>query len=513
MWRRRSATREWSAPIPTDGRKKQKGEADDLNRFPVSAVLLDAKGRIKSFNNQFQNLCAGKAVEGADIFSLVAREDRAKLRASLKEGSLEASTQNMRLHHGPIVQLLADKRKKGKDQILCFTDLSQHARLETLSAQAQKMQAVGHLAGGIAHDFNNLLTAIIGACDMAEKSDEIGEIRQSAMRGADLVRQLLAFSRQQTLTPETLNIADTINNMAGLLKRLLGEDIVITMQHARNLSPVLADKTQFEQVVLNLAVNARDAMQKAAHPKSQRRERGALTIRTSNLSAAQVRKMNYALMPPARYVLCEIADTGPGIPESDMGSIFEPFFSTKETGTGLGLSTVYGIVKQTGGFIFPENHQEGGCVMRIFLPIHSETPRHSLKAHKNSKPSSIKKSAAKAQILLVEDDASVRNFAARALQTQGHKVLEAKDGKEALKKHTASIDLLVTDIVMPKMSGTELFERLKKKHPQIHAIFISGYAERAFRRHPTLEDALFLPKPFGLAELSNAVQKVIKKKR
>ncbi len=381
------------------------------------------------------------------------------------------------------------------------------ARLETQSAQAQKMQAVGQLAGGVAHDFNNLLTAIIGACDLmpAGQFKEVKEIRKNAERGADLVRQLLAFSRRQTLRPVSLNLAERTRNICDLITRLLGAQIKLELDIKEPVWKVSVDPTQFEQIVVNLAINARDAMPKG----------GALTLRIKNIAAKEVAKLNHILMPTKDYVLFEMEDNGCGIPPEALGSIFEPFFSTKPQGSGLGLSTVYGIVKQSGGFIFPES-QKGMTIFRIYLPCLKDRAAKEItpkKLAKSSKPRKIKLQQDHATVLLVEDDPTIRDFAARALENQGFYVLRADDAENAIKiekNHQGNIDVLVSDVIMPGMDGLALAKTLAQQNPELKVILISGYAEDAFRNPNTQSThTRFLPKPFGLNELAEAVRAVL----
>ncbi len=500
--------KEWSESNPTEGARDAKQPLNPA-ALPVPAALLDENLRILSCNGEFRALVPKSLKQGAAFLSLVASPDRRRAEAALRNGDRKPSPP-IRLADGEIVRLHAAQPDRMRRQILCLTGFADRAKLETLSAHAQKMQAVGQLAGGMAHDFNNLLTAILGACDMAETSGEIREIRQSAQRGAELIRQLLAFSRKQTLRPERLNLARTLKEMRDLLARLLGAHIRVQIRQDPKLWHVLADKTQLEQILLNLAVNARDALREK-DPKNL--SAGTLAIRASNLPKDKVRQLDYALMPPADYVLCEVSDTGPGIPPQALGHIFEPFFSTKKTGSGLGLSTVYGIVKQTGGFIFADNKDSGGAIFRIYLPRYEprggESAASARADRKVAAPKKPPRQGKKARILLVEDDDAVRRFAQRALEGEGHVVLGARDAEDALKKPIKTIDILVSDILMPGMDGIDLLRRLRRDKPELGAIFISGYADRAFQKVPKDGNLLMLPKPFGLAELGVAVRRIL----
>ncbi len=398
-------------------------------------------------------------------------------------------------------------------------ETTEQRALEEQFAQGQKMQAVGQLAGGVAHDFNNVLTAIIGFSDLLlanhRPSDpsfqDIMNIKQNANRAASLVRQLLAFSRRQTLRPEVLHLSDVLSDLKMLLDRLLGEKVSLKVVHGRDLWPVKADVSQFEQVVVNLSVNARDAMP----------EGGVLTIRTLNVDAEQSKNYGRKEMPEADYVLVEVEDGGTGMPPEVMEKIFEPFFSTKEVGkgTGLGLSTVYGIVKQTGGFIYPESTEGKGTIFRVFLPRHvpEETTAEDAPATEAAAPEKEKSRdlTGSACVLLVEDEEAVRAFASRALAARGYEVHEASSGVEALEAMEEvgeRVDIVVSDVVMPEMDGPTLFTELRKAHPDLKFIFMSGYAEDAFEKNlPDSEkqNFAFLPKPFTLKQLATAVKEML----
>jgi two-component system cell cycle sensor histidine kinase/response regulator CckA len=401
--------------------------------------------------------------------------------------------------------------------MLHFIDVTEQKNLEVQFAQSQKMQAVGQLAGGVAHDFNNLLTAMIGFCDLLlirfrpgdPSFADIMQIKQNANRAANLVRQLLAFSRQQTLQPRIIDITDVLVELSHLLRRLIGENIELRMVHGRDLGLAKVDQGQLEQVIINLAVNARDAMM----------EGGTLTIRTSNVSQASAVRREHEVMPPGDYVLVEVADTGVGIPKTNLVRIFEPFFSTKEvgSGTGLGLSTVYGIVKQTGGFIFVDSAPDHGAVFQIYLPRHYAT-EGSLNERAEAEADTAEVAPAKdltgiGTVLLVEDEDPVRIFGARALRNKGYKVIEAKSGEDALdtiRDGGEKIDLLITDVVMPRMDGPALIREVRETHPDLKVIFISGYTEDSFRQRLDSDSEIhFLPKPFSLKQLAGKVKEVI----
>jgi two-component system cell cycle sensor histidine kinase/response regulator CckA len=404
--------------------------------------------------------------------------------------------------------------------------------LENQVNQRARMESVGQLAGGIAHDFNNVLSAIMMATDFllnAHKPtdpsfQDIMQIKQNANRAASLVRQLLAFSRKQTMRPQTLDLGERLEDLRIMLSRLIGEKVVLDVKHDRDLWPVKADVSQFEQVIVNLAVNARDAMPNG----------GRLNIRTANIGAAEAARLQYKGMPAAEYVLVEVTDTGTGISPEIIDKIFDPFFSTKEVGkgTGLGLSTVYGIIKQTGGFIYPMSTPGKGTTFRIFLPRHDVSladedtdvrlPSREAPAiasgTSETKPAPVTASPSAdltghGTILLVEDEEGLRALNARGLISRGYSVLEAGNGVEAIEvlaKNDGKIDLVVSDVVMPEMDGPTLLKELRKRNPTLKIIFVSGYAEEAFAKSlPQGEQFSFLPKPFTLKQLVGAVKETM----
>jgi two-component system cell cycle sensor histidine kinase/response regulator CckA len=337
-------------------------------------------------------------------------------------------------------------------------------------------------------------------------------IKQNANRAASLVRQLLAFSRKQTLRPEVLNLTDVLADLRMLLARLVGNDIKLKIDHGRDLWPVKVDIGQFEQVVVNLAVNARDAMPSG----------GDLTVRTRNVTAEECKSFAYRELTPADYVLVDVEDTGSGIAPDVLKKIFEPFFTTKEVGkgTGLGLSMVYGIIKQTGGFIFCDSEVGKGTVFRIFLPRHiaevkkQAEPGEAPAAAVPAKPADTAKDlSGSATVLLVEDEDAVRMGGVRALTSRGYTVHEASSGVEALEVFEAlggKVDIVVSDVVMPEMDGPTLLGELRKRQPDIKFVFVSGYAEDAFAKNlPADAQFGFLPKPFSLKQLATIVKDVL----
>ena len=498
-----------------------------LCRAPVAMAFTSARGMILTANDEFRRLFGEPSEEGSalaefggkSLASLVAETSAHTIRekiSTLSAGSPSAS--------GP-VELVAvlkgslNKRVRitlfaaANDNNLIVTAVETGAApvIDEQAVQGQKLQAVGELAGGIAHDFNNLLTAIIGFSDLLLRrfraSDpafkDLMNIKNNATRAAELVKQILAYSRKQTLRPAILKITDVIEEFQATMGRTLGEKVKARVQHGRDLWFVKADEGQLFQVIMNLAVNARDAMP----------EGGEIQITTANVSERESLALKDRGLDRGEYVMCEVRDNGTGIKPEHLEKIFDPFFSTKEVGkgTGLGLSTVYGIVKQTGGTILVDSEIGMGTSFRIYLPRYIETEQE-LKAleSKAEAPDKIVDLTGKGTVLLVEDEDAVRSFASRALATRGYKVLEAASGVEALEvmdRENGKIDLVVSDVVMPEMDGPTLLRHLRQRNPGIRIIFMSGYAEEAFRKNLGAdENFVFLPKPFTLKKLAETVK-------
>jgi two-component system cell cycle sensor histidine kinase/response regulator CckA len=504
---------------------------------PIAIATVDERGRIGDTNAAFARMFshAGGNYQAGEtaLSSLVGDDDKSVLTKALdaaRSGQVDIE---------PVDLVLGDSGERsgrfyfsatpaldGEEAavIVHAIDTTEQRELEVQFAQSQKMQAVGQLAGGIAHDFNNVLTAIIGFSELLLANhrptdpafQDIMNIKQNANRAAGLVRQLLAFSRQQRLRPQVLSLSDVLADLTILLERLLSEKTELDLQSGRDLWLVKADLHQFEQVIINLAVNARDAMPGG----------GKLTIRTSNITERESVQLDHKGMEPGEYVLCEVTDTGTGMPQEVMDKIFEPFFSTKEVGkgTGLGLSTVYGTVKQTGGYVYPHSDGEGmGTTFRVYLPRHiSSEADEALDAigaepeadqEKTKIVQATKDLTGSGTILLVEDEEAVRSFAARALEGRGYTVLQAGTGAEALEvleENDSEVDLVVSDVVMPEMDGPTLLNKLRETLPDIKIIFISGYAEEAFKNNlEGDENFAFLPKPFSLKQLAAAVKDVL----
>ena len=387
-------------------------------------------------------------------------------------------------------------------------DISERKLLEAQLRQAQKMEAVGRLAGGIAHDFNNLLTAIIGYTDLAladlregdPMRQDMEDILRAAHRAAGLTRQLLAFSRQQVLAPRVLDLNEVVQTVDKMLGRLVGEDIELQSVLAPGLGHIKADPGQLEQVIVNLAVNARDAMPTG----------GKLTIETADVEVAETRGRDLTTVPAGRYVMLAITDSGTGMDEDTKARIFEPFFTTKEQGkgTGLGLATVYGIVKQSGGFIWVYSEPGHGTTFKIYLPrVEGAADALAPPVGTAAVPRGTE------TVLIVEDEEAVRALAKTALARKGYRVLEAANGGEALllcESERAPIHLLVTDVVMPGLGGADLAQRLAPLRSEMKVLFISGYTDRAAARHGTMQPgAAYLEKPFSLDALARKVREVL----
>jgi len=484
-----------------------------LSMLPLGLALADRDGRFLYLNQAFAR-AAGVPVGSTPIYpgDLVIREDKAAVADAVRRfanGQAVSGDIAVRLRDrpdDPVALTIAGARGLGEAAVLLsLKDNTEESKLQRQVAQATKMQAVGQLAGGVAHDFNNILTAILGHCDLMlmrqtpgdSDYDDIQQIRQNSMRAAGLTRQLLAFSRQQTLLPQVLQLPDVVSEVSNLLQRLLGETVDLVINHGRALGAVRADPGQLEQVIVNLAVNARDAMPGG----------GTLTLRTYRVDAAEVRRIGSDILPVADYTAISVTDTGIGIAPEHLSKIFEPFFTTKDVGkgTGLGLSTVYGIVKQSGGFIFAESDPGRGTSFVIYLPVHEEVAKPVVEVTKPDKPVELWGSGT---ILLVEDEDMVRAVAERALVRHGYTVLTAAHGEEALVVLAggATIDLLVSDVVMPTMDGPTLGRRVRETWPDLPILFMSGYAEEQLRRAIDLERMAFLPKPFSVKGLAEAVK-------
>lgn len=510
--------------------------AADFEALPVALLRLDAEGQVLSSNRLARSLLQapdgdwqlGEVVEGpgrpvSDWLSDVARS-RAANRAEVVR--LRDDTQEVFLQ-------IAVQRLQVEDRVEMVAVLQDATELKTLEAQfvqGQKMQAIGQLAGGIAHDFNNLLTAISGHCDLLlmrhDQTDpdyaDLMQVSQNATRAASLVGQLLAFSRKQTLRPEIVDMRETVSDLSHLLNRLVGERTRLTVSNDPDLAAIRADKRQLEQVVMNLVVNARDAMP----------DGGEIRIETAMHHLTEDLRRDRALVPRGDYVLVRVIDQGHGIPEEQRAKIFEPFFTTKKVGegTGLGLSMAYGIVKQTGGFIFVDSAVGAGTCFTLYFPaddhevalakpsaeenLLNQLPFVPPAAEPVAPPApSVDRvepsTGGEGVVLLVEDEGPVRAFASRALRMRGFTVLEAGNAEEALatlEDEAILVDVFVTDVIMPGMDGPSWVREALKQRPDTRVVFVSGYAEDTFpEAQRKIPNSVFLPKPFSLAQLTSTV--------
>lgn len=501
---------------------------------PIGIATINGSGEISNANGSFR-VILGQVASDKDnsdnLFELISDEEKEALKSAL-DGAADGSAviapvdvkftlngeRSGRLYLSPARDMAED----GAVAIIYAIDTSKQRALEEQFAQSQKMQAVGQLAGGIAHDFNNVLTAIIGYTDLLIGSHrptdpsfkDMMHIKQNANRAARLVRQLLAFSRQQTLRLEVLSLNDVIKDVTAMLSRLLGEKIELKVEHGRDLWDVKADHHQFDQVIINLAVNARDAM-KANGVSDGAVTGGTLTLRTENIAEHRSLADEKRGLKPGEYVLLEVTDTGCGMPQETIDKIFEPFFTTKDIGkgTGLGLSMVYGIVKQTDGYIFVDSVEGEGTTFKIYLPRHVADENENVKDLPPPIDEKPKDLTGSETLLLVEDEEAVRSFAARALSMRGYNVLEATSGTDALEvvaAHDGGIDLVISDVMMPEMDGPTMLTHLRDSLPNVKVIFISGYAEDAFEKNlGEGETFTFLPKPFSLKQLAATVKDVL----
>lgn len=485
---------------------------------PLGIALVDEKGQVKDCNAELAHmldmpveLLGGKLLK--NLLADEGRETGLAALAQIGKGELLPGAIELTLKGRRTVSAQMHARKiKGSDNIvLHFIDLTEHKRLEQQFVQSQKMQAIGQLAGGIAHDFNNLLTAIIGFCDLLllrhragdPSFGDIMQIKQNSNRAANLVRQLLAFSRQQTLRPKVQDVADILTEVSHLLRRLIGANIELDLHHGFDLGLVKVDVGQMEQVLINLAVNARDAMEQG----------GRLSITTANYTNVEPVKCCDDEMPAGEWVGIAVKDTGCGISTENMGRILEPFFTTKDVGqgTGLGLATVYGIIRQTGGYLAIDSTVGIGTTFTIYLPrLSGAEAKVEDSGHKPE--DSIGDLTGTARILLVEDEDAVRTFSTRALTNKGYQVLGAESGEAALslleQQDIESIDLLITDVMMPGMDGPTMAKKIREMSPDLKIIFISGYTEDKLKDHMGA-NIFFLPKPFTLKQLAEKVKEAL----
>jgi two-component system, cell cycle sensor histidine kinase and response regulator CckA len=491
-----------------------------LANLPLGLALVDRDGRFQFANDAFARV-AGIEPDALPPYpgDLVIPEDKAAVADTIRRyarGQSMSGDIAVRLKSEPdeaVALSIAGVRGLGEAAVLLgLKDNSEETKLKRQVAQATKMQAIGQLAGGVAHDFNNILTAILGYCDLMllrhppgdSDYDDIQQIKNNSNRAASLTRQLLAFSRQQTLRPQILQLPDVVSEVSHLLKRLLGETVQLEVEHGRAIGAVRADPGQLEQVIVNLGVNARDAMP----------EGGVLRIETRAVPPAEVRAMRSDILPIGDYALLSVIDSGVGIPRENLAKIFEPFFTTKDVGkgTGLGLSTVYGIVKQSGGFIFAHSEPGNGTRFDVYLPTAgaAAAPAASTIVVPEAKPEELWGSAT---LLLVEDEDMVRAVAERALVRQGYSVETARDGEEALELFAAGkqYDLVVSDVMMPNMDGPTMARQLREQYGNVKILFMSGYAEEQLRHSINLDNVHFLPKPFSVQQIAASVRDALNK--
>jgi two-component system cell cycle sensor histidine kinase/response regulator CckA len=498
-----------------------------LEQLPLGLAMTDRDGHFLFANPAFRRAAGVSGKMPPYPSDLVVRQDKTALSDAVRrygQGPASSGDIAVRLRsepEEPVSLGLAGVRGLGEAAVLLsLADTTEETRLKRQVAQATKMQAVGQLAGGVAHDFNNVLTAIIGYCDLMllrhtpgdSDYDDIQQIKANSNRAASLTRQLLAFSRQQTLQPEVIQLPDVISEISHMLKRLLGAKITLKTHHDRDLGPVRADPSQLGQVVMNLAVNARDAIQSRGGEQAT----GSLSFSTRRVSASDVRRTGSEIIPAGDYTALIAEDTGGGIPPENLPKIFEPFFTTKELGkgTGLGLSTVYGIVKQSGGFIFADNvlGKDGkpkGARFTIYLPVHHVTEEELRKTEREEET---REWSGGGRILLVEDEDMVRAVAERALTRQGYTVVTASDGDEGVEavRKNPDFDLVVSDVVMPSMDGPAMAREIRQLAPGLPVLFMSGYAEEQLRREIDIEKMHFIPKPFSVQQIAAKVGEVLR---
>jgi signal transduction histidine kinase/CheY-like chemotaxis protein len=500
---------------------------DFLLRSTVSNSIINQNYDVISANPSFMALLNVREDEECNLFELIAESEHQKFYTMIEDinntGSTHPQEFDIPKHEKTISLHMTPVSLSNQLHFICnIFDLTEHKILKMNYVHSQKMQAIGQLAGAIAHDFNNLLTAMIGFCDLLllrhapgdASFNEIMQIKQNANRAAGLVRQLLAFSRKQVLSLKVIDINNVLVELSNLLSRLLGEKICFEIEYGKHILPVMADQGQFEQVVINLAVNARDAMMKG----------GNLLIKTSNIKIDDnfQEKEYYSPMGDEHisngsYVLIEIRDNGTGIPLEIADRIFEPFFSTKDhfSGTGLGLATVYGIVKQSGGHIRFTTERNVGTSFFIFLKIaDNEMIDAKLAENMEVKPMDrllMKDKKHTGKILIVEDETPVRLFEVHALNNKGYEVIDTGDAESAmtyLESEGHNISIVITDVIMPGITGPQMVEQIREKYPHIKFIFTSGYAEESLSYFDQ-NSHHFLAKPFTLNELASKVKEVL----
>lgn len=487
-----------------------------LSGLPVPILKLALDGKILSANAPALALLGRESLDGETVSTVMEGLGRPieLWLAETAQGTGSNKSEFLRLRRKDrevFVQVMLSAFVQGDTRVIyaVLNDATEFKTLEAQFVQSQKMQAIGQLAGGIAHDFNNLLTAITGHCDLLllrhDQDDpdyaDLVHVSQNANRAAALVSQLLAYSRKQTLRLEVIDLRQALGDLTHLLNRLVGEKVRLTLSHTPGRHYARADKRQFEQVIMNLVVNARDAMNGV----------GDIQIKSSHVELAEPLSRDRARVPSGRYICITVSDGGVGINPERLQKIFEPFYTTKKVGegTGLGLSTAYGIIKQTGGFIFADSIAGQGSTFTIYLP---EAVQSDLECPSRGQSGDAQTAQASSQggaILLVEDEPPVRAFVSRALRLSGYTVVEAGSGEEALElveEASEPFDMFVSDVIMPGLDGPSWVSEALKSCPDIKIVFMSGYAENKFTDFAfDAEDIAFLQKPFSLAELTSLV--------
>lgn len=501
--------------MPVSARASGETMLADFEHVPVALMKFTTDGTLIVANAAARDLMGPEVVAGRmfhTLFEGLGRPvadwigDVISERVAVASEVLSTTTHATEQFLQVSLRRVVDMGRPGLLAVL--NDATALKTLEEQFVQSQKMQAIGQLAGGIAHDFNNLLTAISGHCDLLllrhDREDhdfaDLVQIHQNANRAASLVAQLLALSRKQTLKPEQIDLQEALSDLTHLLNRLLGEKVKLRVSHAKGLGSIRADKRKLEQVLMNLVVNARDAMEQG----------GTIHIETEAKRLNEDLHRDRAKVPAGDYAIIKVIDSGCGIPPDRLQRIFEPFFTTKRIGegTGLGLSTAYGIVKQSGGFIFVDSTLAQGSTFSLYFPVHDKCEADLPAPAKDMNRVLMKQG--EGVVLLVEDEAPVRAFASRALRMRGYTVLEAENAEEALKTlqdPTLEVDIFVTDVVMPGMDGPSWVREALLTRPDVKVIFVSGYAEDCLSEgQARIPNSVFLPKPFSLNDLTTTVQ-------
>lgn len=495
-----------------------------LESIPLPALFLDHRGMIRMTNRAFEKVVRERKILGRHLKDWLGEEERSQFDRFLQQVRRDKDGNNflvvqlkektpavwMRLYGTHLSSL-------GWDPIGCFLilcyDITEIQKRENQTLESQKLQALGQLAGGISHDFNNLLTAMLGFCDLLLQKHtpqdnsftDIMQIKQNANRAANLVRQLLLFAKQSAPKPKPLDLRESLNEMSFLLRRLIGPKINLQIKHDRGVRTIHADQGQFEQIIMNLAINARDAMPNG----------GELIFRTKLVHLKENLPLIHHILTPRPYIVVDVEDTGSGIPLENLQKIFTPFFSTKTPGrgTGIGLATVYQILESMGGGIHVESELGVGTTFSVFLPRHVDRKKREEDIIPEESRGHLADFWESARILIVEDEDPVRLFAFRALKSKGYEVWEAKDGSrgfEILQKNP-NITLLITDVMMPGMDGPTLANAAYGLNPQLKVLFVSGYPEEEIQMKLSFpkEQVYFLPKPFNLNELAVKVHDVL----